>query len=51
MPTILLVLGTPTISGLLMSAAEKLNSMENYATVDGKDIGPSTEVEAKLCSP
>ncbi|RBQ78419.1 hypothetical protein FVER53590_06373 [Fusarium verticillioides] len=37
LPTILLVLGTPTISSLLMSAAEKLNSMENYATVDAHD--------------
>ncbi|KAM0343998.1 hypothetical protein ACHAPU_008056 [Fusarium lateritium] len=37
LPTILLVLGTPTISSLLMKAAEKLNSMENYATVDAHD--------------
>ncbi|KAF5967266.1 IST2-like protein [Fusarium bulbicola] len=37
LPTILLVLGTLTISRLLMSAAEKLNSMENYATVDAHD--------------
>ncbi|KAM5348210.1 hypothetical protein ACJ41O_008034 [Fusarium nematophilum] len=37
LPTILLVLGTPTISSLLMGAAEKLNSMENYATVDAHD--------------
>ncbi|KAF5004519.1 hypothetical protein FDECE_9003 [Fusarium decemcellulare] len=37
LPTIVLVLGTPTISGLLMSAAEKLNAMENYATVDAHD--------------
>lgn len=35
LPTVFLVLGTPTISGVLMKAAEKLNSMENYATVDG----------------
>lgn len=34
-----------------MSAAEKLNSMENYATVDGKDIDPSAVIEANLCSP
>ncbi|KAG5656493.1 hypothetical protein KAF25_000080 [Fusarium avenaceum] len=37
LPTILLVLGTPTISSLLMSAAEKLNAMENYSTVDAHD--------------
>ncbi|KAF7543569.1 hypothetical protein G7Z17_g10643 [Cylindrodendrum hubeiense] len=34
LPTIFLVVGTPTISTLLMSAAEKLTAMENYATVD-----------------
>ncbi|KAF7562489.1 hypothetical protein G7046_g1630 [Stylonectria norvegica] len=37
LPTILLVIGTPTFSSILMSAAEKLNTMENYATVDAYD--------------
>ncbi|KAH6895860.1 calcium-activated chloride channel-domain-containing protein [Thelonectria olida] len=37
LPTILLVGGTPTISALLMNAAEKLNTLENYATVDAHD--------------
>ncbi|KAF4975135.1 hypothetical protein FZEAL_8034 [Fusarium zealandicum] len=37
LPTVFLVLGTPTISKVLMGAAEKLNSMENYATVDAYD--------------
>ncbi|KAH7160867.1 calcium-activated chloride channel-domain-containing protein [Dactylonectria macrodidyma] len=37
LPTIFLVIGTPTISTLLMSAAEKLTAMENYATVDAHD--------------
>ncbi|EEU40315.1 uncharacterized protein NECHADRAFT_66456 [Fusarium vanettenii 77-13-4] len=37
LPTIFLVIGTPTISGVLMGAAEKLNAMENYATVDAHD--------------
>lgn len=37
LPTIFLVIGTPTISTLLMKAAEKLTAMENYATVDAHD--------------
>lgn len=37
LPTIFLVIGTPTISSVLMGAAEKLNAMENYATVDAHD--------------
>lgn len=37
LPTILLVLGTPTISGVLMNIAEKLNAAENYPTVDAHD--------------
>ncbi|KAI5463473.1 calcium-activated chloride channel-domain-containing protein [Mariannaea sp. PMI_226] len=37
LPTILLVVGTPTISALLMNFAEMLTNMENYATVDAHD--------------
>ncbi|KAK7420858.1 hypothetical protein QQZ08_010187 [Neonectria magnoliae] len=37
LPTIFLVIGTPTISSFLMSAAEKLTAWENYGTVDAHD--------------